>query len=352
MSFLQAVVLDCFDKLNGERTPFSIYHLLKGKKSAQTIQDAHLFHVENIFQTYQAFTRDNYEQFVNLLLSSGYLRQTTGGAYIATGKGRTFARGYKLAQNFPYLNGLKYQETAAIFWKRLSLITQVASHFVYQNRFYYPVQRDPRLQAWVKSWLRQFGRERGMLAEMLYADLYRLFSNHPAEQPEILVLRLTGANRIGKTIGQAASLLQIETTEYWYRFLHLLHFMVQYMMKHPGECPLLYTMVKDVYQEIPLTRSAFRTYEMLKKGKTVSEIAAARQLKQSTIEDHLVEAALNDAHFPLNDYVSKEIEEKILKAAGKLKTRKLKPIKESIGDISYFQIRLVMAGRMVRHETS
>lgn len=32
MPFLQAVLLDCFSNLNGERTPYAVFHLLNGKK--------------------------------------------------------------------------------------------------------------------------------------------------------------------------------------------------------------------------------------------------------------------------------------------------------------------------------
>ena len=40
LTFLQMMILYCLQKINGERTIYSIYHLLHGKKSSQTIQDA------------------------------------------------------------------------------------------------------------------------------------------------------------------------------------------------------------------------------------------------------------------------------------------------------------------------
>ena len=51
LTFLQTIILFCLQKINGERTIYSIYHLLKGKKSSQTIQDTHLFHLQSLFQT-------------------------------------------------------------------------------------------------------------------------------------------------------------------------------------------------------------------------------------------------------------------------------------------------------------
>lgn len=40
---LQYTVLYCLKQLNGERTVSSIYYLLKGKRSSQTLQDGNMF---------------------------------------------------------------------------------------------------------------------------------------------------------------------------------------------------------------------------------------------------------------------------------------------------------------------
>ena len=66
----------------------------------------------------------------------------------------------------------------------------------------------------------------------------------------------------------------------------------------------------------------------------------------NTIYDHIVEIALHDDNFPIEPFVSREKQDEIFKAAEKLKTRKLKLIKEAVGeDIDYFQIRLALTKR-------
>ena len=62
LTFLQTMILFCLQKINGERTIYSIYHLLKGKKSSQTIQDTHLFHLQPLFQTYTNLSRNELEK--------------------------------------------------------------------------------------------------------------------------------------------------------------------------------------------------------------------------------------------------------------------------------------------------
>ena len=61
LTFLQTMILFCLHKINGERTIYSIYHLLKGKKSSQTIQDTHLFHLQPFYQTYTNLSRNDLE---------------------------------------------------------------------------------------------------------------------------------------------------------------------------------------------------------------------------------------------------------------------------------------------------
>lgn len=55
MTFLQAIVLVQLQRIEGVRTVYSIYHLLKGKKSSQTIQDAHLFNLGIFFKPFPIY---------------------------------------------------------------------------------------------------------------------------------------------------------------------------------------------------------------------------------------------------------------------------------------------------------
>ena len=68
-NYLQAIILYAIKKFQGERSIYAIYHMLQGKKSSQTIQDAHLFGLTNIFGTIPRFTRQqlnqNIEQFLD-----------------------------------------------------------------------------------------------------------------------------------------------------------------------------------------------------------------------------------------------------------------------------------------------
>jgi uncharacterized protein YpbB len=75
----------------------------------------------------------------------------------------------------------------------------------------------------------------------------------------------------------------------------------------------------------------------------VEQISRIRNLKRSTIEDHIVEIALHIKNFDLAAYVPKDKEKRILEAAKETSAKKLKLIREYAEDASYFEIRLVLA---------
>ncbi|MEK1830635.1 hypothetical protein AAAC51_20805 [Priestia megaterium] len=49
MNYIQVSILFCIKQLKGERTAYGIYHLLTGKKSAQTIQDGKILEFRFFF---------------------------------------------------------------------------------------------------------------------------------------------------------------------------------------------------------------------------------------------------------------------------------------------------------------
>jgi uncharacterized protein YpbB len=65
MCKIENILLYCLKQLNGERTIYSIYHLLNGKKSSQTLQDAHLFSLKRYFGILESLTRESFDERFN-----------------------------------------------------------------------------------------------------------------------------------------------------------------------------------------------------------------------------------------------------------------------------------------------
>ncbi len=86
------------------------------------------------------------------------------------------------------------------------------------------------------------------------------------------------------------------------------------------------------------------TYELIAAGKTISEIAVERELKETTIEQHMVKLS-GEGKIDYRDFVDEQKIENIKKTILTKGSERLKPVKEALGeDYSYGEIRLVLSG--------
>jgi uncharacterized protein YpbB len=198
------------------------------------------------------------------------------------------------------------------------------------------------VQHWVKQFIKRSSFEKKKTAGQLHYELAYVLKLQP-EHPDCLLLRFSGHGQSGKTAAQTAEMLMMETTEYWFRFLHSLHAIVGILLEEKEPLPLLQQTLSGITVSIPLTDSARKTADYLHKGMTIKQIAETRRLKQATIEDHIVELALNDPHFSIRPFIDEQKERAVLKAGETSAARQLKPLKDQLPDHSYFEIRLVLA---------
>lgn len=343
-TYLETVILYCLNQINGERSFSSIYHLLTGKKSSQTIQDAHLFQLDHLFQTFHFLSRDEFDKMAASFSTMNWIKSDTFQHYCLTDEGNEALRKQLSKNPIPkYLNGWGYHSLTFVFWERISLLVQVCSNLVHQHFQYIPIQRKSDTQTWLKNFLQKSGKDREKIAEQLHNEMVQCFDTDPNMDPIIFVIRLTGYDRIGLTSQQAADFLKQEYTYYHLQFLNLLHFMIKIIITEPNEYKLLYSIISDQNHRYSFTLSTRKTYELLKKGLDVDKIAEVRTLKRSTIEDHIVEIAIIDPGFDITPFVQTDKQKMILLAAKQTDSKQLKQIRELASGCDYFEIRLVMA---------
>ncbi|EDL63607.1 helix-turn-helix domain-containing protein [Bacillus sp. SG-1] len=345
MTYIEAVVLYCLKKINGERTIFSVYHLLKGKRSSQTIQDAHLYSLTSMFYSFPIMDRIGFEKMAAKLHENNLISESEPEKFILTQEGRSQLNEFFRERPFPEsLNGWLYGSSVEHLWKRISLLVQVLSHYIRDEQKYYPIQRDREVQKWIKRFLYNPPIPLKDLNHHLFSELVSLMKNETfPDNAELLICRLTGGEYIGLTRGQAADNYRMSEDEYWFRFLNVLHYLIKEVSEQKTEYPLLYSIIVDLVPEISLTQSSEETYKLLKRGFGIERIAEIRRLKESTVEDHIVEIALNDSQFSIEGFVPIEEINQIIQKAKEVNKRKLKPIKEALPQLSYFQIRLTLA---------
>lgn len=345
MTYIEAVVLYCLKKINGERTIFSVYHLLKGKRSSQTIQDAHLYSLTSMFYSFPIMDRIGFEKMAAKLHENNLISESEPEKFILTEEGRSQLNDFFRERPFPAsLNGWLYGSSVEHLWKRISLLVQVLSHYIRDEQKYYPVQRDREVQRWIKRFLYSPPVPLKDLNHHLFSELVSLMKNETfPDDAELLICRLTGGEYIGLTRGQAADNYRMSEDEYWFRFLNVLHYLINEASEQKTKYPIFYSIIVDLVPEISLTQSSEETYKLLKRGFGIERIAEIRRLKESTVEDHVVEIALNDSQFSIEGFVPMEEINQIIQKAKEVNKRKLKPIKEALPQLSYFQIRLTLA---------
>lgn len=93
-------------------------------------------------------------------------------------------------------------------------------------------------------------------------------------------------------------------------------------------------------EEIP---SHVITLNMFNEGKSLKEITELRNLKFTTIEDHIMRCVLEGMDVDLDSIIPKQYEEAIIEAIKKVGAEKLKPIKEILPEeVSYTAIKAVL----------
>ncbi|WP_339160045.1 helix-turn-helix domain-containing protein [Bacillus sp. FSL M8-0277] len=345
LHYLDVMLMDSVYKLNGERSISAVYHLFKGKKSSQTIQDASLFELSRYFGCYPGFTRDQLNRSALKLEEKHYFRKNDETLSI-TEAGQQMLHQHFSEKPMPaYFHGAKYHDKAKMLWMRLSLLVQVLSHHMAGSHQYVPIQRDVSVQSWTKSFLKQH-QQKSKLSEELHHELEKLLMNLSDQEALIFVYSLTSHERIGRTYQQMAEWMKEDVWYVYLLFWNVLHYFIQAAQK--GEAPTLQKLVGDLEFKRVLTTSTHKTLELVQKGFDIEQIAHIRSLKKATIEDHIVELSIHEPSFSIDPYVSIKEQREILAVARELQTNKMKLIKEKLEHpFTYFQIRLALT-RMVK----
>ncbi|KYG35922.1 helix-turn-helix domain-containing protein [Priestia endophytica] len=345
MNSLHIVMLFCLQRLKEERTIYGVYHLLKGKKSAQTIQDGQIYGLSFLFQSFPYLRKPSFDSMITTLVQRETIISKGEHVYQVTEKGHEYVQKWLTTNELPSsLNGWQYANVTYPFWKRLLVLFQTASNLVYKEKKFVPVTRDEETLRWLKKFLVRNGQNRTELAHQLFQELKDILKETPQLNVEIFVRQFSGYQYAGETNVQIAKEYNIDEHYVHLCQLATVHFIIHMLKKQKDLYKLLQGLLTDFNVVLPLTSSAKATYELMKRNKSFEDIMRIRRLKKSTIEDHLAEIALFVDDFSLSDYVTNDEQEEIKRVYLKLNTNKLKPIKDEVSSsITYFQIRLVLA---------
>ncbi|MFB5661630.1 helix-turn-helix domain-containing protein [Alteribacillus sp. HJP-4] len=344
LSFHQALILLVLTEVQEDRSCMAVFHIIKGKKSSQTIQDIKWYELAHFYSSSPFLSETEFHKNLQSLQAAGFIKLKGKSAFL-TGKGEAAARAW---MNFhpaiDHFNGWKFGTSAAPFWNRLTLLIQSLSQMLAQERAFLPATGDFEAKQWVKRYWPSEKTSQLQLGRQLYKEMFEVLQQLPETTAKIMTRRLSGRNHFGRTFLQLADEMQREKDELYYEFFAAVHFCISQCQLHPSTFPILSDVASPLVQYKPFTISALKTLNYLNQHMSLKDISVIRRLKQSTIEDHFVEIASEDTSFPIDSYVSKTRQKEIMDAASTLQTHRLKNIKEYVSaDTDYFSIRLTLA---------
>lgn len=341
---LKGIIITCSSQIKEERTISSIYHLLTGKRSIQTVQDAHIYELDRFYGICKKLNKTRFDQIIHELMKRQLLSSTSASTCKPTSKGMQLLAEKQNHLPFTYFSGLTYHAIDLIFLERLLLLVQVLTNRKMNHSSYIPVIDKPSITSWMKSFYQKIkGNIDGQLAS-IYQELHLLLGHFTENEAGVFVDRLTGYRNYGMSIHQLADQYQLTEDDVQVLLTGMIHHMLDMIQRDHDQYPLLALIISDLPKGGFITQSADKTYELIKSGYTTKDIVQIRNLKINTIYDHIVEISLYDPAFSIDSYVSQQKQLEIMNAVKQTNSSKLKEIKDKVSDnITYFQIRLALA---------
>lgn len=259
MSFKRYLFLYLVDKFKGERSIYGIYHLLKGKRSSQTIQDSVLYSVQELFQSMENITRNEIETVYEEYEKQGLMIKNRKDCYTLSEKGKQCLRECEDDCRLPNgLIGFQYAGLSKIFWKRLRLVIQSLSHLLHYQKSYLPVTNEREILEWAKKFFKRLEYDRFELAARCQKELEVLLSNRSDLEAFIFVKQLSGYQKVGLTLEQIASAVHLDKYETTLLFQACLQSSVKTIIDNRSKFPTLCLFIDQVEPQLRL--SIFKLY--------------------------------------------------------------------------------------------
>lgn len=174
--------------------------------------------------------------------------------------------------------------------QRLLLGMQVVSELAYHNVRYAPVTVGYGHLLAVKQWFARANRDQ--LAATVYRDLTQLTTGLAGADPRlatVLTDGLVGHDLPAWTNAQFGQQLGMAPADMLVLSHDLLLGVAAYCQHVPGP---LHDLLAPLLNEGPLSKSAVQTLNLYQHGHSLTQIAAQRHLKLSTVREHLLEVAI------------------------------------------------------------
>lgn len=334
-TFLLERVLEMCQILDGERSKMGIKNILTGKRNHQTWSDLYFYQLHK----YYRFFLNEDESIINEIFSElqqlGMIFLQENEVVRMTIRGENYLLDHQADREIFIRDGriLRIMEE---YWSFLHLLIQTLSNLLVQKNRFLPVVREAAIQTQVKNWITQYGVKDG--ARGLYSELQLLLTSMPHELCDLIVLRLSGEHRIGLTMNQLSKLLQKTYWENKWNWESALNQL--YVRINAYQFEYLPSFINK--NDLLLSNSCKETYALLREHKSIAEMSKIRNLKESTIMDHIIEIALQTSDHDFSNFITDDEIKEVRNCFERLGSMRIKSYKLLLPNFTYFQIRLAL----------
>ncbi|SLM86866.1 hypothetical protein FM121_12265 [Vagococcus fluvialis bH819] len=266
----------------------TLYHLLKGKKTASILSYGYFYNVLDYFYLFPKLKEDSYLEMIAQLKEENYLVDTEEGAVQISKKGIKIINEEVLFPNLEYLNQLHYYKWDIKVWQRLIFTTQVLSEKSYKERNYLPIENSLYRQQQLKRWLNMQSEN---IIPKFYEEWLLLTEYLSIQQQTYIFKQLVGHEHIGETLQQIAEEHDVDIIFAYLEFKNAVHQLIFLIEQKHEKFPVFFDIIQ-IEKGLVKEESSLITKEIFIKNKSIKEISMIRNLKESTIVDHLIEIYL------------------------------------------------------------
>lgn len=323
-----------------------LIHVFHGRRTPSILYFIETQQLFSAFELLPKLKRENLEKCFVTMQKNEWITETENG-FIQTDFGKKMVESYFQNHYYPdNITSLQYSKVRNTFWERFQLFTQVFSEKRFENVQYVPIIKHPSHQEGVRVWLSKQGEDKQKVTDNWIKETFSLFESLPEEVVNMVVMQLSGHDRIGKTKQQTAAFMKKESYEFLLFFENALEQMI--LKIEEEDFFLLKQMLNDILKETVygLTDSTFLTAKYLTKGLSIDQVAKLRRLKVNTIREHILEIAFIQPNFSFKPFISEKTYDLLHEEFKKNTSLTYQEIKRSIPEVEFMHFRLVELERL------
>ncbi|WP_086313143.1 hypothetical protein A5821_000711 [Enterococcus sp. 7F3_DIV0205] len=310
----------------------TLYHLLKGKRTSSVLLYGFIYENLRFFQLCPELSEKQFNDILDNLIQQKLLYQDIEGEVQISSKGMELID--RDRNRLTQIDNYRFGKTDDIIWRLLQFTVQVVSNLSYANKNYVPLEQSPLYQKQVKMYIKSMPK--AQLIQTVKTEWTEIFSKLPKDEADFFARQLSGYQQIGKTSFQLLGNQPKAFERYLLKKEKLHHLLTTICLMPEGS--FLKKLILQLVQQNE-NKSMSETSYYLKKQLSIEALAQQRNVKISTIKDHLMELALTK-EFPFEQFVSCETSHHLMNYPKPYQNWVYRSVKQTSPKLDYFEFRL------------